>query len=127
MTLASGSSHGKVALITGAARGIGAAIARRFAAEGAAVSMSYLSRQAEAQATLAAIRSAGAQAIMTRVDVRQQPDVQHLFDEIVRQFGKVDIVVNHAAVNHRMTVENITAQQFQHHFDVNVLGMLLVA
>lgn len=123
----SGSLYGKVAIITGAARGIGAAIGKRFAAEGAAVSLSYLSREAQAQAALAAIRDAGADAMLTRVDVRRQQDVQYLFDETVRQFGKVDIVVNNAAVNQRMALEDITEQQFRHHFDVNVLGMLLVA
>jgi len=122
-----GSLHGKVAIITGAARGIGAAIGKRFAAEGAAVSLSYLSRESEARVTAEGIRAGGASAILTRADVRQQQDVQRLFDETVKHFGKVDIVVNNAAVNQRMTVENITEQQFRHHFDVNVLGMLLMA
>jgi 3-oxoacyl-[acyl-carrier protein] reductase len=119
--------HGKVAIVTGAARGIGAAISRRFAAEGAAVCFCYHSRMGEAERTLQTIEAAGGTAIMMQVDIRSEVDVGHLFAETKRRFGRVDIVVNNAAVNQRITVEHFNEEQYRQLFDANVLGLLLMA
>jgi 3-oxoacyl-[acyl-carrier protein] reductase len=119
--------RGKVAIVTGAARGIGAAISKRFAAEGAAVCFCYHSRMTEAERTLQAIERDGGTAITMQADIRSARDVEYLFAEAKRRFGSVDIVVNNAAVNHRMPIEHFNEEQYRQLFDANVLGVLLMA
>jgi 3-oxoacyl-[acyl-carrier protein] reductase len=119
--------QGKVAIVTGGARGIGAAICRRFAAEGASVSFCYHSRREKAEHTLQTIQAAGGTAVMMQADIRSEADVQQLFAETKRRFGKVDIVVNNAAMNLPTLVESFTEELYRKHYDVNVLGLLLMA
>jgi 3-oxoacyl-[acyl-carrier protein] reductase len=119
--------HGKVAIVTGAARGIGAAICRRFATEGATVSFCYHSRKGQAERSLQTIQTAGDTAMMMQADIRSEVDIQYLFAETKRRFGKVDIVVNNAAMNRPTLVESFTEELYRKHFDANVLGLLLMA
>jgi 3-oxoacyl-[acyl-carrier protein] reductase len=116
--------EGKVALVTGASKGIGAAIAKALAAQGAAVAVNYASSKAGADAVVAAIGKAGGKAVAVQGDVSKAADAQAIVAETVRQFGRLDILVNNSGVYEFAPLEAITAEHFDKQFDVNVRGLL---
>lgn len=116
---------GKVAVVTGASKGIGAAIATALAAEGASVVVNYASSQEGAQAVVDRIKAAGGQAVAVRGDVSKQPEAQAIVDTAVQQFGRLDILVNNSGVYGFAPLETITEEDFNRHFNINVLGLLL--
>ncbi|HEY0660076.1 MAG TPA: glucose 1-dehydrogenase [Lysobacter sp.] len=116
---------GKVAIVTGASKGIGAAIATALAAEGASVVVNYASSQAGADAVVARINAAGGQAVAVRGDVSKQADAQAIVDAAIKQFGRLDILVNNSGVYGFAPIEEVTEEDFHRHFNVNVLGLLL--
>ncbi|QCP54162.1 glucose 1-dehydrogenase [Trinickia violacea] len=118
--------EGKVALVTGASKGIGAAIAKALAAQGAAVVVTYASSQSGAEAVVEAIKEAGGKAVTAGGDVSNAADAARLVQAAIDQFGRLDIVVNNSGVYQFGTIEEITEQQFHHQFNINVLGLLLV-
>jgi 3-oxoacyl-[acyl-carrier protein] reductase len=115
----------KVAVVTGASKGIGAGIARHLAAEGAAVVVNYASSKAAADKVVADIREAGGKAVAVQGDVAKATDVRRLFAEAVKAFGKIDVLVNNAGVYRFGPVESITESEFRRHYDTNVLGPIL--
>src|SRR5512133_3528645 len=120
-----GKLNGKVAVVTGASKGIGADIAKQFAAEGAAVVVNYASSKEGADRVVDQIAKRGGRAIAVRANVARKADIEHLFAEAKKAFGKIDILVNNAGVYDWSPIEEITEEQFHKHFDVNVLGLLL--
>ena len=124
MPNASNSLTGKVALVTGASKGIGAEIALSLAAEGAAVVVNYASSKAGADKVVADIVAAGGKAIAVQADVSKRADIAKLFSETKQAFGRVDILVNNAGVYEFAPLENITEEHFHRQFNLNVLGLL---
>jgi 3-oxoacyl-[acyl-carrier protein] reductase len=116
---------GKVALVTGASKGIGAAIAKSLAAEGASVVVNYASSKAGADAVVTEIGKAGGKAVAVHGDVSKSADAQAIVDAAVKQFGRLDILVNNSGVYGFAPLEDITEADFHKHFNVNVLGLLL--
>jgi 3-oxoacyl-[acyl-carrier protein] reductase len=116
---------GKVAIVTGASKGIGAAIATALAAEGASVIVNYASSKTGADAVVGKINAAGGKAVAVQGDVSKQAEAQALVDAAVKQFGRLDILVNNSGVYGFAPLENITEEDFHRHFNVNVLGLLL--
>lgn len=116
---------GKVAIVTGASKGIGAAIATSLAAEGASVVVNYASSQAGADAVVAKITAAGGKAIAVHGDVSKQADAQGIVDAAIKQFGKLDVLVNNSGVYEFAPIEAITEESFHRQFNINVLGLLL--
>jgi 3-oxoacyl-[acyl-carrier protein] reductase len=117
---------GKVAVVTGASKGIGAAIAEHMAAEGAAVVVNYASSKAGADAVVKRITQKDGRAIAVGADVSKPEDIQRLFAETKKAFGKLDILVNNAGIYEFAPLESITPEHFHKQFDLNVLGLLLV-
>ena len=117
--------NGKVALITGASKGIGAGIAKQFGAEGAAVVVNYASDKQGADRVVDEISKGGGKAIAIQGNVARKADVERLFAEAEKVFGKLDILVNNAGVYEFVPLEQVTEQQFHRMFDTNVLGMIL--
>jgi len=117
--------EGQVALVTGASKGIGAAIAEHLAAAGAAVVVNYASSRAGADAIVNRIRRADGKAVAVQADVSKLDEVRRLFAETKKAFGKLDILVNNAGVYEFAPLEAITAEHFHKQFDLNVLGLLL--
>ena len=117
---------GKVAIVTGASKGIGAGIAKAIAAEGASVVVNYASAKSDADKIVDEILKAGGKAVAVQVNVAKKSEVQRLFADAEKAFGKIDILVNNAGVYEFVPLEDITEQQFHRMFDTNVLGMLLV-
>jgi 3-oxoacyl-[acyl-carrier protein] reductase len=115
----------KVAVVTGASKGIGAAIAVSLAAEGASVVVNYSSSKAGADKVVAAITKAGGKAIAVQADVSKSADIGKLFAEAKKAFGHVDILVNNAGIYEFGPLENITEEHFHKQFNLNVLGLLL--
>jgi 3-oxoacyl-[acyl-carrier protein] reductase len=113
---------GKIALVTGASRGIGRAIAERLAKAGASVVVNYSSNSAEAQKTVEAIKATGGNAIAIQADIGKVADIKRLFDESIKHFGKLDILVNNAGVMFMKTVTDTTEADFDRIFDINVKG-----
>ena len=120
-----GKLNGKVAVVTGASKGIGAGIAKEFAAEGASVVVNYASAKHDADRVVDEISKRGGNAIAIQGNVSKKAEVNRLFAEAEKAFGKIDILVNNAGVYEFMPLEEVTEQQFHKMFDTNVLGMLL--
>ena len=118
---------GQVAVVTGASKGIGAAIAKHLAAEGAAVVVNYSSSKTGADKVVSEIASKGGKAVAVQGDVAKEADVVRLFEETKKVFGRLDILVNNAGVYEFTPLESITAQAFHKHFDINVLGLILAS
>ncbi|WP_030178799.1 SDR family NAD(P)-dependent oxidoreductase [Streptomyces sp. NRRL S-813] len=117
---------GKVAVVTGAAQGLGAGFAKNLAAAGAAVVVNHYPGDGERAATVvAAIEAAGGKAVAVPADVTKESDLQALFDQTVDTFGRVDILVNNAGVYEFGPLEEITERDFHYQFDVNVLAVIL--
>ncbi len=116
---------GKIALVTGASKGIGAAIARHLAAEGATVVVNYSSSKKEADALVADITAKGGKALALQANVSKEADVIRLFDETKKACGKLDILINNAGVYEFLPLEAITAEHYHRMFDLNVLGLAL--
>lgn len=116
---------GKVAVVTGASKGIGASIARHLAAEGAAVVVNYASSREAAEKVVAEIQGSGGKALAVHGDLSRPDDVSRLFAETKSAFGKVDILVNNAGIYSFATLDQIDADHFRRQFDLNVLGLLL--
>jgi 3-oxoacyl-[acyl-carrier protein] reductase len=116
---------GKVAVVTGASKGIGAAIATALAAEGAAVVVNYASSKEGADAVVDRIKAAGGRAVAVRGDVSKQAEAEAIVDAAVQQFGRLDILVNNSGVYGFAPLQDITEADFHRHFNINVLGLLL--
>jgi 3-oxoacyl-[acyl-carrier protein] reductase len=117
---------GKIAVVTGASKGIGAGIAKELAAEGAAVVVNYSSSKQDADRVVDEISKRGGKAIAIQGNVTKKSEVERLFAEAEKAFGKIDILVNNAGVYEWVALEAVTEQQFHRMFDTNVLGMLFV-
>src|SRR5947209_7521214 len=117
----------KVAVVTGASKGIGADIAKYLAAEGASVVVNYASSKQGADAVVSAIAAKGGKAIAVQGDVSKEEDIKRLFAETKKAFGRLDILVNNAGVYAFAPLEQVTADLFHQQFNVNVLGLLLTA
>ncbi|ACK81273.1 glucose 1-dehydrogenase [Methylorubrum extorquens] len=116
---------GKVAVVTGASKGIGAAIAKALAKGGAAVVVNYASSKAGADAVVDAITAAGGRAVAVQADVSQAAQVRGLVEAAVQQFGRLDVLVNNSGVYEFAAIEEVTEEHYRRIFDVNVLGVLL--
>lgn len=116
---------GKVAVVTGASKGIGAAIAERFGAEGARVVVNYARDRAGAERVAGNIRQSGGEAVVVQADVSRKDDIRQLFAETRRAFGQVDILVNNAGVYEFRPLEAVDEEHYRRIFDLNVLGLLL--
>jgi 3-oxoacyl-[acyl-carrier protein] reductase len=116
---------GKVALVTGASKGIGAAIAKRLAAEGAAVAVNYASSKSGADSVVDDIAKRDGRAIAVHGDVARTSDIERVFADTHRAFGQLDILVNNAGIYHFAPLEEITEEHFHQHFNINVLGLIL--
>jgi 3-oxoacyl-[acyl-carrier protein] reductase len=118
---------GKVAVVTGASKGIGAAIARQLAAEGASVVVNYSSSKAGADRVVSDIVKAGGKAVAVQADLSKEPDIRRLFAETKKAYDKVDILINNAGVYEFLPLENVTADAFHKMFNLNVLGLILAS
>ena len=116
---------GQVAVVTGASKGIGAAIAQHLAAAGAAVVVNYSSSKSGADKVVAEITRGGGKAVAVQANVAKAEDISRLFAEAKKAFGKIDILVNNAGIYEFAPLENVTAEHFHKQFDLNVLGLLL--
>ena len=116
---------GKVALVTGASKGIGASIALALAAEGAAVAVNYSSSREGAEKVVADVIAAGGRAIAVQGDVARQHDVSRIFAQTIEAFGRLDILVNNAGIYEFAPIETVSEEHFHKHFNLNVLGLLL--
>src|SRR5580700_10370180 len=116
---------GKVAIVTGASKGIGAGIAKGLAAAGAAVVVNYASSKEGADRVVAEIEEAGGKALAVQGDVSKASDVQHLFAETEKAFGRLDVLVNNAAIYQFAPLAEITEEQFHRQFNLNVMGLIL--
>jgi 3-oxoacyl-[acyl-carrier protein] reductase len=117
--------EGKVAVVTGASKGIGASIALHLAAEGAAVAVNYATSKAGADWVVGEIVRKGGKAIAVQADVAKQADIKRLFAETKKAFGKLDILVNNSGVYESAPLEKVTPEHFHRMFDLNVLGLIL--
>lgn len=117
--------EGKVAVVTGASKGIGASIAKHLAAAGAAVVVNYASSKVGADRVVAEIVGAGGKAIAVQADVSKAPEIDRLFSESKKAFGRLDILVNNAGVFEFAPLEEVTEEHFHKQFNLNVLGLIL--
>ena len=118
---------GKVAIVTGGSKGIGAGIARQLAADGAKVIVNYATGRSGADKVVADIEAAGGQALAVAADVTNQAEVEALINAAIGSFGRLDIVVNNAGVYQFAKIEESTEALYRRQFDINVLGPLLVS
>jgi 3-oxoacyl-[acyl-carrier protein] reductase len=116
---------GKVAVVTGASKGIGASIAQELAAAGASVVVNYASAKDDAERVVASIKQKGGKAVAVQGDVSKEADVKRLFAETKQAFGAVDVLVNNAGVYGFATIDAVTEAEYRRQFDINVLGPLL--
>src|ERR1041384_6546549 len=112
----------KVAIVTGASKGIGASIAKELAAAGAAVVVNYASSKEAADRLVAQIKSEGGKAVAVKANIANKADIENLFAENDKVFGRLDILVNNAGIYEFVPLEEITEEHFHRHFDLNVLG-----
>jgi 3-oxoacyl-[acyl-carrier protein] reductase len=120
-----GKLNGKVAVVTGASKGIGAGIARQLAAEGAAVVVNYSSSKEGADKVVDEITKHGGKAMAVQGDVAKKKDIERLFAETKKAFGRVDVLVNNAGVYEFASLEEVTEDGFHRQFNTNVLGLIL--
>src|SRR6266487_1955067 len=120
-----GDLKGKVAVVTGASKGIGAAIAKGLSAAGAAVVVNYSSSKEDADRVVADIKAKGGKAIAVKGDVAKAADVRRVFDETKKAFGTLDVLVNNAGVYKFVPLEEITEDEFHREFNINLLGTIL--
>jgi len=118
---------GKVAVVTGASKGIGASIAKHLADEGAAVVVNYSSSKEGADKVVAEITRKGGKAVAVQANLAKEGDVRRLFDESKKAFGRLDVLVNNAGIYEFAPLENVTAEHFHKQFNLNVLGLLLAS
>jgi len=118
---------GKVAVVTGASKGIGAAIAKSLAAEGASVVVNYASSKSGADTVVAAITAAGGKAVAVGGDVSKSAEAQGIIDAAIKNYGRLDILVNNSGVYEFSSIEDFTEEQFHKIFNINVLGALLTS
>jgi 3-oxoacyl-[acyl-carrier protein] reductase len=118
---------GKVAVVTGASKGIGAAIAKALAAEGASVVVNYASSKQGADRTAAEITKSGGKALTVQADVSNKDQIERLFAETQRAFGRIDILINNAGIYEFSPLDNVTPEHFHKQFDLNVLGLVLAS
>ena len=116
---------GKVAVVTGASKGIGASIARQLAAEGASVVVNYASSKTGAEQVVDEITAQGGKAIAVQADMARKADIERLFAQTKKAFGQPDILVNNAGVYEFLPLEQITEEHFHKQFNLNVLGLIL--
>jgi 3-oxoacyl-[acyl-carrier protein] reductase len=116
---------GKVAVVTGASKGIGAGIAKALAAAGAAVVVNYSSSKSDADAVVAAITKDGGKAVAVAGDVSKAAAAQGIIAAAIERFGRLDILVNNSGIYEFLPIEAITEEHFHKHFNINVLGLLL--
>ena len=117
---------GKVALVTGSSKGIGAGIAKRLAADGASVIVNYTRSAEDAEVVVQAIAAAGGKAFAVKADIGKPEQIQPLVDAAVKHFGRLDILVNNAGIYQVDSLESLSAQSIDEHFNINVRGLLLV-
>ena len=120
-----GKLSNKVAVVTGSSKGIGAGIAKGLAAEGAAVVVNYASSKEGAERVVSEIKAKGGKAVAIQGDVSKAKDVERLFAETNRAFGRLDVLVNNAGVYEFAPLEQVTEEQFHRMFGTNVLGLIL--
>lgn len=116
---------GKVALVTGASKGIGASIAEYLAEEGASVAVNYSTSKEGADRVVKSIQSKGGKAVAIQANMTSENDIKRLFSETKKAFGKLDILINNAGAYEFVPLEQITAEHFHKLFDLNVLGVIL--
>lgn len=117
--------QGKVALVTGASKGIGAGIARELARRGAAVAVNYAGSQAAAEKLVAEIKAAGGKAIAVQADLSNPDSIGPFVEKVARELGPIDVLVNNAGIYEFGAIETVTPDHFHKQFNVNVLGLLL--
>jgi 3-oxoacyl-[acyl-carrier protein] reductase len=117
----------KVAVVTGASKGIGAAIAKKLAAEGAAVVVNYSSSKADGEKVAKEITAQGGKAIAVQANMSRQEEIERLFAKSKKAFGRIDILVNNAGIYEFRPLDEVTEEHFHKHFNVNVLGLLLAS
>jgi 3-oxoacyl-[acyl-carrier protein] reductase len=117
----------KVALVTGASKGIGAAIAKALAADGAAVAVNYASSKEGADKVVAEIKAKGGEAVAVQGDFSKQEDIGRVFAEVKKTFGRLDTLVNNAGVYTFTPLEQVSAEDYHRIFNLNVLGLLLAS
>ena len=118
---------GKVAIVTGASKGIGAAVAKSLAAEGASVVVNYSSSKEGADRVVAAIEKGGGTAVAIGANVSRKNEIERLFAETKKNFGRLDILVNNAGIYEFAPIEAVTEEHFHKQFDLNVLGLILAS
>jgi 3-oxoacyl-[acyl-carrier protein] reductase len=116
----------KVAVVTGASKGIGAGIAKALAAEGAMVVVNYAASRSDADTVVADITAKGGKAYAIQADVSKSEDVERLIADTISTFGRIDVLVNNAGIYRFSPIEAVSEDDFHQHFNINVLGVLLV-
>jgi 3-oxoacyl-[acyl-carrier protein] reductase len=119
--------EGKVAVVTGASKGIGASIAKHLADEGAAVVVNYATSKHGADRVVAEITGKGGRAVAVQADMSKHADIKRLFAEAKKAFGRLDVLVNNAGIYEFAPLEEVTAEHFHRQFDLNVLGLILAS
>ena len=127
MSATNGKLQGKVAIVTGASKGIGAAIAKELGAQGASVVVNYASSREGGEKVAGEIVKAGGKALAVGGDMSKPEEIKALFAAAKKEYGKLDVLVNNAGVYTFAPLENVTVESFHKHFDINVLGVLLAS